>query len=380
MKIKAALLSGLFAIGCLTASAQEQPTTTENVFNPHWYVQGQIGAQYTLGEVSFSELVSPNAQIGVGYNFTSVFGLRLALNSWHSRAGWELGDTKYKWRWNYIAPAVTAHFNLSNLIAGYNPNRLVNVGVFAGIGANIGYDNDEAAAANAAILARGDNDFHSGNALEHLWDGTKPRFLGQVGATVDFRVSEKVSVGLEVQANGLTDHYNSKRASNADWYFNALVGVKYTFGKTHSTREVPVCQNTVYVQSEPQIIEKVVEKIVEVPAKPVEVKKEPLRRDVFFTISSTKISSAEASKVREVAEYLKANPDAKVTVTGYADKGTGNTKINTRLAGNRANTVVNELINKYGISANRITSINKADSEQPYADAVQNRVAICIAE
>jgi outer membrane protein OmpA-like peptidoglycan-associated protein len=379
MKIKAALLSGLFAIGCLTASAQEQPTTTENVFNPHWYIQGQIGAQYTLGEVSFSELVSPNAQIGVGYNFSSVFGLRLAANSWRSRAGWEIEGNKYKWKWNYVAPALTAQVNLSNLIAGFNPNRLVNVGVFAGVGANIGFSNDEAADANASILALGENYFHSGNALEYLWSGTKVRFLGQFGANVDFRVSQKVSVGLELQANTMLDHYNSKKAGNADWYFNALVGVKYVLGKTHTTREVPACQNIVY--AEPQVIEKVVEKIVEVPVQvPAEVKKEPLRRDIFFSISSTKIASSEASKVREVADYLKANPDAKVNVAGYADKGTGNAKINDRLAGNRAKTVVNELINTYGISADRITSENKGDREQPYEDAILNRVAICIAE
>ena len=52
MKIKNILLSGVMAMSCLVANAQDAPKT-EYVFNPHWYVQGQIGAQYTLGEVKF---------------------------------------------------------------------------------------------------------------------------------------------------------------------------------------------------------------------------------------------------------------------------------------------------------------------------------------
>ena len=47
MKIKNILMSGVMAMSCLVASAQDAPKT-EYVFNPHWYVQGQVGAQYSL--------------------------------------------------------------------------------------------------------------------------------------------------------------------------------------------------------------------------------------------------------------------------------------------------------------------------------------------
>jgi outer membrane protein OmpA-like peptidoglycan-associated protein len=129
------------------------------------------------------------------------------------------------------------------------------------------------------------------------------------------------------------------------------------------------------------VVERVVEKPVPVPVeKKEEAKREPLRRDIFYTISSVQIPASEQSKVQEVADYLKKYPEAKVTVTGYADKGTGNHTINERLANNRANTVVNALVNQYGISKSRITSISKCDEEQPYAENDKNRVAICIAE
>ena len=70
MKIKKTILSCLLMLGCVSASAQQPGAEPEYVFNPHWYVQVQpLGAQYTLGEVSFGDLLSYNAQLGVGYQF-----------------------------------------------------------------------------------------------------------------------------------------------------------------------------------------------------------------------------------------------------------------------------------------------------------------------
>ena len=111
-------------------------------------------------------------------------------------------------------------------------------------------------------------------------------------------------------------------------------------------------------------------------AEPVVVA-EPIRRDVFFPISSNKISAAEMVKVKEVAEYMKKNPNSTVEVTGYADKGTGNAKINAKYAQNRADAVVKALVAE-GISASRIKADSKGDTVQPYADQILNRVAICI--
>ena len=85
MKIKNVFLSCLMLCGALTASAQE--AKTEYVHNPYWYIQLQGGAQYTLGEINFKDLISPNVQVTVGRQFTPVFGARLAVNAWQSRAG-----------------------------------------------------------------------------------------------------------------------------------------------------------------------------------------------------------------------------------------------------------------------------------------------------
>ena len=403
--MKKAILSCLMLLAGLTASAQEQKGTTEYVFEPHWYVNIQpLGIQYTLGEVDFGDLLSYNIQAAAGYEFNKVIGARLAINAWQSKAGLKFypnidvptdfrNDLKgdYKWKWSYIAPTVDITFNLSNLISGVNPKRVFSVGAFAGIGANIAWGNSEAADVNAKLKpALGYNDYEiTPNAdpavagkitsqpvagedpLAYLWDGTKTRFVIQAGLTGDIKINDKLAVTLEVSANTLNDKYNSKKAKNWDWYFNALAGLKINFGPTYSTKFIPA--------PEPEIryVEKIVEKVVEVPAAPVAV--EPIRRDIFFLINKAVIRDTEASKVNDIVAYLNENKDAKVQVTGYADAGTGNDKINDRLAAQRADAVVKALKDA-GIAADRITFDSKGARVQPFADNDSNRVSIVIAE
>ncbi|MBR5607769.1 MAG: OmpA family protein, partial [Bacteroidaceae bacterium] len=250
MNFKKTLLTVLVAMGCSAAMAQQ--TNTETVFNPHWYVRGQIGGQYTLGEVKFGDLVSPNAQIAAGYNFTSLWGARIAVNAWQSKGGSKINGTKYDWKYNYVAPMVDATLNLTNLFGGFKANRLVDLTLFAGIGANIGFNNDEAWTANGDILAQ-QFPTYGGDYMQYLWDGSKALFVGRAGIDVDFNVCERVAIGLELSANTLSDKYNSKKAGNSDWYFNGLIGAKVNLGKTTKQKTVP---------AKVQIVEKIVEKPV----------------------------------------------------------------------------------------------------------------------
>ena len=385
MKIKNILLSGVVAMGCISASAQEADKTV-NVFNPHWYVQAQIGGQYTLGEVGFGKLLSPNAQLGVGYNFNKVVGARLSFNAWQSKAGQKVisdgATTTYKWKWNYIAPMVDATFNLTNLFCEYNPNRLVEVGVFGGIGANIAWGNDEATDAQAAILATPGSKNLEGYdktamPLENLWTGSKTRFVARVGANVDFRVSDRVKLGVELSANTLSDKYNSKKAGNPDWYFNALVGAKIALGQTHSTKVIPA----------PKPVEKIIERIIEkpapAPAPKTETKQEAVdenfRRDIFFPIGNSNIAKSQTTKIAEIVTFMKENPDAKITLTGYADKGTGSAAFNDKIAARRAQTVYNTLAAK-GVAKSRMIKKSMGSRVQPFEENDMNRVTICIAK
>ncbi|MCW4128434.1 OmpA family protein [Prevotella copri] len=375
MKLNKVLLSGVIALSCVSASAQEADKTV-NVFTPHWYAQAQVGGQYTLGEIGFGKLLSPNVQVGIGYNFNQVVGARFSLNTWQSKAGQNVAGNVYKWKWNYVAPMVDATFNLTNLFCEYNPDRVVEFGVFGGIGANIAWGNDEAADAQKAILAGAGKNLAEVQApLENLWDGTKTRFVARVGANVDFRVSDRVKLGVELSANTLSDKYNSKKAGNPDWYFNALVGVKVALGETHTTKVIPA----------PKPVEKIIERIIEkpapAPAPKVETKvvEENFRRDIFFPIGNTNIAKSQRTKIAEIVEYMKENPDAKITLTGYADKGTGSVKFNDKIAARRALTVYNTLAAK-GVAKSRMIKQSKGCRVQPFEENDMNRVAICIAK
>ena len=387
MKIKKIFMSCLLLAGVMTASAQEQYPKTVYDHNPYWYVQIQGGAQYTLGEIDFKDLISPNVQVALGRQFTSVFGARLAVNAWQSKAGID-GPVSYgKWNWKYVAPGIDLTFNLSNLFCGFNPNRIFNFSVFAGAGANIGWDN-KVADINAIGVANYPETYKYGVSenTAYAWDGTKVRMFGRAGIAADFKVSNAVSLGLELNANTLSDRNNSKKAGNWDWYFNALAGLKINLGKTYSTR-------TIEAPKVPEkVVEKVIERVIEKPApQPVveptravaQKKEDKFRRDVFFQINKTQIAQLKASekqKVQEVADYMKANPTSTVEVTGYADVGTGNPKINMTLSQRRAQAVRDALVKTYKIDASRIKVDYKGDTIQPFAKEIENRVAICIAE
>ena len=371
--------------GCFTASAQQQkaaPQTAKDsieAFNPHWYVQAQIGGQYTLGEVKFGDLLSGNFQLSGGYNFTPVWGLRLAIDSWQSKGGTNLtylGLGEKTWKYYFIAPTVDVTCDLTNWILGYKADRIFNFGLLAGMGVNIGWDNDEACELKAQILGMPFTD--PAHQMSELWCGTKARFVGRVGAYADFRVSRRVSLGLEVNCNATSDHYNSKKAGNADWYFNALAGVKVRLGKVNKKVAVE--------KQEPVVVEKIIEKVVEKPVEKIVIKepepkkRETLRRDIFFTLRGSDVSRTEMAKVEDVVAYLNKYPEARVAVTGYADRRTGNPKINVGYAEKRAQVIANLLTGRFGISPTRVIVDSKGDTVQPYEQNDLNRVTICIAE
>ena len=366
------------ALASLSTAAMAQATYTdkdgnEYTFKKHAFLDLQGGAQYTLGEAKFGDLISPNVQLGIGYQFSPVFGMRLQANGWQSKGGWNgykatKDGTPYTadYKFKYVAPGLDFMFNLSNLFCGWNPNRVFNVAAFVGGGANFAWGNDEVNEIAANI-----KDQHN-YLLEYLWDGTKVRPFGRAGIDLEFKVSKSVSIMLEGNANITSDKYNSKKAGNADWYFNALAGLRINLGKSHTKTEpvkeapVPVQE---YVKPEPKPQPKVEEKKVE-----------EIRRDVFFVINSNKIASNEESKIKEVVDFLNANPDAKVVVTGYADAGTGNDRINDRISAKRAAAVVKALKEKYGIEESRITEDSKGARVQPFSENDKNRVSIMVAK
>ena len=383
MKMKKLILSALMLTATMAGYAQEttaqdeQKGTTEYVFAPHWFLQLQAGGQYTTGECDFGKLLSPNVQIGIGRQFTPVIGARLALKAWQGKMGYEksINTPKESYKFTYFNPSLDLMINFAGF--NYSPKHVVDYGIIAGIGANIRskMNEDDYNGLNTYLTSNAYNP--NGNYVPLYENKGNTLVNGKFGAFLDFKVSDAVKLGLEATYNLTGSKFNLKNeggkdGSGSDSYVNLVIGAKIALGKTYTTRFIPA--------PKPEIVyvDKIVEKIVEVE-KPAPVV-EPLRRDIFFEINKTVIRDSEAQKVKDIADYLNAHPAAKVMITGYADAGTGNDRINDRLAKGRADVVVKALKEKYGIAESRISFDSKGSRVQPFADNDSNRVSICIAE
>lgn len=97
---------------------------------------------------------------------------------------------------------------------------------------------------------------------------------------------------------------------------------------------------------------------------------------VRFTINSATIMPTEEVNVYNMAEWLKANPNEKVTIVGYADRDTGTSEYNMKLSERRANAVADALVNTYGIDRDRLTIRYDGSDVQPYSTNDWNRIVI----
>jgi len=345
-------------------SAQEQRIKEEGKteFKPHWFMQVQVGAAHTLGEAKFSDLISPAAAINVGYQFAPAWRARVGVSGWQAKGGWVSPQQDYQYK--YLQGNIDIVSDLSTLFCGFNPKRVFNGYVFAGIGLNRGFDNDEAVAIDA-----------NGYKMDYLWTEGKFLVAGRMGLGCNLRLNDHLSINIEGNANVLSDKFNSKKAGNADWQFNALLGLNIKFGKGY--KETP----PVYYEAKPVVVEQSKPApVVEQPQPKKEVVVvQPMKQDIFFALNSAKIQDDQKPKIDMLVEYLQKSPSAKVKVTGYADANTGNSKINKTLSEKRAANVA-EVLKTKGIASDRIIADSKGDTVQPYKTPEENRVSICIAE
>ena len=90
----------------------------------------------------------------------------------------------------------------------------------------------------------------------------------------------------------------------------------------------------------------------------------PTESVVFFTIGEAQLTDY-AKATLDSAEQLLMATDAKIIVTGYADKETGSAKRNEQLSKERAENVANYLVG-LGIPASRISTNWVGDTEQAF--------------
>lgn len=354
----------MLTVSSTMAFAQEQRIKEEGktVFNPHWFMQVQAGAAHTIGEAEFTDLISPAAALNVGYKFAPAFGARIGVSGWQAKGGWVTPEQAYQYK--YLQGNLDIMADLSTLFCGFNPNRVFNGYLFAGVGLNHAFDNDEANALDTRTYE-----------MQYLWQDKQNLVAGRMGLGCDLRLNDRLAINIEGNANILSDKFNSKKAGNCDWQFNVLVGLNIKFGKSY-TKTAPV-----YYEPEPVVEQPKPQPVVEKPQPKPEpvVEVEPMKQNIFFALNSAKIQDDQQAKITSLVEYMEKNPATKVSITGYADKETGNPRINKALSEKRANNVA-EALKSRGIAADRIVADYKGDTVQPYSVREENRVSICIVE
>ena len=358
------LLVAILTVSSTVAFAQEQRQIKEEgkiVFKPHWFMQVQAGAAHTVGEADFTDLISPAAAVNVGYKFAPAFGARLGVSGWQAKAGWVTPSQTYQYK--YLQGNLDIMADLSTLFCGFNPKRVFNAYIFGGAGLNHAFDNDEANALDTRS-----------HELEYLWQDKQNLIAGRMGLGCDLRLNDRLAINIEGNANVLSDKFNSKKAGNCDWQFNVLVGLNIKLGKSYK-KTAPV-----YYEPEPIVEQPKPQPVVKQPEpEPVAVVVEPMKQNIFFALNSALLQKDQQSKIDAMVAYMEKYPASKVAITGYADKETGNPRINMTLSEKRAKIVADALKDK-GIAPDRIVTDFKGDTVQPFRVPEENRVSVCIAE
>ena len=357
------LLATVLLMSSTVAFSQEQriKEPEKTTFTPHWFIQAEVGAAHTVGEAKFTDLISPAAAVNVGYKFAPAFGARLGVSGWQAKAGWVTPSQTYQYK--YLQGNLDLMADLSTLFCGFNPKRVFNGYIFGGVGLNHAFDNDEANALDTRS-----------HELEYLWQDKQNLVAGRFGLGCDLRLNDRLAINIEGNANALSDKFNSKKAGNCDWQFNVLVGLNIKLGKSYK-KTAPV-----YYEPEPIVEQPKPQPVVKQPEpEPVAVVVEPMKQNIFFALNSALLQKDQQSKIDAMVAYMEKYPASKVAITGYADKETGNPRINMTLSEKRAKIVADALKDK-GIAPDRIVTDFKGDTVQPFRVPEENRVSVCIAE
>lgn len=364
MKTKRMLTT--MALSVLVAGAVS--AQKEGMLRSYSYVEAQGGVQMTATNAPMDKLITPTAALSFGHYFTPAVGARLHVNAWQSKAGIINGEY---YKWNYVTPDLDLMLNLSNIICPGKTHPL-NVILLGGVGLNYAWDNDELKALNA-----------DPREVPLMWDKNRLSHNLRAGLRLETNPAKPLGLSLEVNANSLDDRFNSKTNDSDDWMFTAMLGVSFRFGHKYcqckkAPEPAPVVKPEPKPEPKPVVVEKKTEpKPVVKTDKRAVVKQEAvkLHKEVFYQIREN-TNELPASVIKEVADFMKNHKDAKISIVGYADKGTGNAQLNKMYAQKRAQQFKDDLVKKYGCDAARISVDSKGDTVQPFAENDKNRCVI----
>lgn len=383
MKMKR--LFGILMIGafCAAPLAAQDKEASEKLQMPtslgsNWYLQLQGGVSYNLSsgakDTKFFKMLSPSVAIALGKEFTPLFGARVQLTGWQSKTQYAWQDDQYKH--NYIQGNVDATLNITNLFRRYNRDNVFNLYGLAGFAYVHGYQKtiDSPVKGTDAYV------------------GTSNQIVPRVGIKADFLIADNVSLNAELAGNLLDKRFSNNQLGDKhnEGLIAALAGITIHFNRGFnmvdyvdpatvdklnaqvntlrsnvSSRDSKISQLEADLAKKPKEVEKV-QSVEEVLMNAV----------VVFKIGTATLQDNQEINIFNAAKFFQDNPDYSCVVTGYADKATGNARINQELSEKRAAAVANVMINKFGIPASRIITKASGDNVQPFQNDAWNRVVV----
>ena len=379
-------------------------TWVANKPNSNWFFSLEGGGAHLMSEeyrnypIEDSNNIKPTIGFSLGRWFTPVWGLRLnvtaaELSSYNQdpNGTWYVGDNYWVGNsgayvkgqaaevtkrflterdgnlygdFTYAAGTLDFMLNLKNVFRPYNPKGFFNPVVYAGAGFVHTFgdkDKDVTAVNNIATKLGTQLNFRLGDRWDLYLDGQ----LLVVPETFDRYVGDNNTLEGVLSAKlGLSYRFNFRHFIKAPLVDQAYLDALNTEINELRNRPQVVCPPPV-VCPEPEVI---------TVAKEAKVELTP----VFFTIDSYVVRDNQWLSIAKAAQYLVDNPNAKIEISAYADKNTGNPAHNLKLSENRAKAVAKVLVSKFGIDKNRLKLSHFGDTTQPFQENDRNRVAIFI--
>ena len=376
--------------GCtMTGFAQDETLTEKysvatNSFWSNWFVQ--VGADWNAWysnqehgrDVAISPLKrfrsNPGASIAVGKWFTPGLGLRTKVQGiWGKRVGASLNPASRLDNGNkYWIAQEQVMFNMSNLLCGYNENRVWNLIPFAGAGVGRSMSADRYA---MGLSAGVQSSWKVCKAMRVYLEAGWNRYEGDLDGVAE----------ATTKARGWESHDNNLYAE---------VGLNFNLGKG-TWNKVPDVDaiNAQHQAALDALNAKLRDSEAEnarlrdqlANQKPVETTSESVKQlvntpvSVFFNINKSTIASQkDLVNVQALAKYAKDNNNS-LLVTGYADSATGTPAYNQKLSERRANTVANELV-KMGVENNKSTAVGKGGVETLSPISFNRRATVQVTE
>lgn len=366
-----------------SAEVMEVPTdkykVETNRFFDNWFLSFGGGAQVLFddygNDLDFKKRISPTFNVAIGKWFTPGLGLRLQLSGIQAKSaarsdnapyirGGEQDGGFYKQKFNYLNLHGDILFNVSGMIAGYNPDRVYDFIPYTGFGYNRLLDkpHTRALAVNFGIINR----FRITDAwdinLELSGMVTEDRFDGKVqGKAADMTIGASLGFAYNFPQRGFkhVPDVNAIMALSASQMDAINAALAEQIAQNQKLKKQLANQQPVEVVNEKVIVK-------EVPAAP---------QSIFFEIGSSVLPPKSEVNLQTIAQMMKDNPNMTLSLTGYADSDTGSAAWNKQLSENRANAVADALV-KLGVNKNRLAVVGKGGVETLTPPSFNRRVII----